>query len=352
MWVTLHNWKSDRFDCTYDRLGYSRKGWTDCELAVLWLKHFDEYTRRKVDGCTRLLIVDGHNSHYSFEFLDYACDQQIHILCYSAHTTHIYQGLDVVIFSVLKWHWAEEKMRWEENSGEVTKETFLKIYGEVHIRTLTLELIQKVFEKTGVIPFNPDVTSPEMMAPSRETSLEAPLPLTPPTPVHTATTLLRSLLHSSSEVGQHSSLPEWQTHNDVMSLINHMIDQLKHPELEYLAHTSPIKASAQQPLVVTTAISPINTCFADLLPVDPQTNQEKVLIKALHDLRLTTKAFLLGCRAQLFCQAYIERVHGQLEVREKKNSREKGALGGGYAQLMTEDEVFNEIKSWKEAKAQ
>jgi len=132
---------------------------------VLWLKHFDGYTKGKANQHARLLIIDSHNSHYSFEFLDYARTNEIHVLCYPAHTTHIYQGLDVVIFSILKRHWGEEKTKWEENGGNVTKETFLKIYGEAHIRTLTPELIRKAFEKTGVSPFNPDVVSPEMMAP-------------------------------------------------------------------------------------------------------------------------------------------------------------------------------------------
>ena len=89
------------------RLGYSKKGWADCKLAVLWLKHFDQYTKGKANGRTRLLIVDGHNSHYSFEFLDYARTERIHVLCYPTHTTHVYQGLDVVVFSVLKRRWSE-----------------------------------------------------------------------------------------------------------------------------------------------------------------------------------------------------------------------------------------------------
>ena len=184
------------------RLGYLKKGWTDCELAVLWLKHFDRYTKGKSNGHARLLIIDGHNSHYSFEFLDYARIKQIHILCYPAHTTHVYQGLDVIIFSVLKCHWAEEKTKWEENGGEVTKETFLKIYGEAHIKTLTPELIRKAFEKTGVSLFNPDIIPLEMMAPSKGTSLKGPLPLAPSTPVCIAAASLRNLLHLSSEPNQ------------------------------------------------------------------------------------------------------------------------------------------------------
>jgi len=63
------------------RLGYSKKGWTDGEIGVL---------------------VDGHNSHYTQAFLEYATAHRIHVLCYPAHGTHVYQGLDVVVFGILK----------------------------------------------------------------------------------------------------------------------------------------------------------------------------------------------------------------------------------------------------------
>ena len=116
-----------------ESFGHSKKGWTDCELAVLWLTDFEKCTARKVDGYARLLVVDGHNSHYSFEFLNYTCTHMIHVLCYPAHTTHVYQGLDVVVFSVLKKYWAEERTKREASGGEVSKETFLMIYGVVHI---------------------------------------------------------------------------------------------------------------------------------------------------------------------------------------------------------------------------
>ena len=323
---------------------------------MLWLKHFDGYTKKKANGQAHLLIVDSHNSHYSFEFLDYAHTQRIHVLCYPAHTTHIYQGLDVVKFSVLKRHWVEEKTRWEENGGEVTKETFLKIYGKVHIRMLTPELIQKAFKKTGVVPFNPDVISAEMMAPSKETSLEGPLPLAPPTPVRTAAALLHRLLHPPSEPDQHLSTSQPQVRSDVTNLIGHTIRQLEDPELVYLTRTSPIKASARHPPVATTIVSPIKPHFSNLLTENPTTNREKALMKALHHLTLCGahyKGIVTGLQSSVILQqAYVERVHGQLEAKEKKSGREKGALKGGHARLMTEDEVFNEIKLQKEEKVQ
>ena len=339
-----------------NRLSYSKKGWTNCELAVLWLKHFEAYTKGKANGRTRLLIVDGHNSHYSFEFLDYARTHQIHVLCYPAHTTHIYQGLDVVVFSVLKRRWAEEKTKWEENGGEVTKEIFLKIYGVAHIRTLTPELIQKAFEKTGVFPFNPKVVSPEMMAPSKETSLEGPLPLIPPTPVRTAATSLCNLLHQPSKPGQHPSSSGQHVHNDTTNLINCTVNQLEDPELRYLTRTSPIKASARRPQVATTTISPIKARYAHLLSTNPQTDQEKLLMEAVHDLASREahfKGIVAGLQSSVILQqAHVERVHGQLEAKERKGRYEKGALRGGHARLMTEDEVFDEIRLQKEVRTQ
>ena len=338
------------------RLSYSKKGWTDCELAVPWLKHFETYTKGKANGHIRLLIVDGHNSHYSFEFLNYTRTHQIHVLCYPTHTTHIYQGLDVVVFSVLKQHWAEEKTKWEENGGEVTKETFLKIYSVAHIRTLTPGLIWKVFEKTGVFPFNPMVVSPEMMALSKETSLEGPLPLLPSTPVCAAAMSLRNLLHQPSKPDQHPSSSGQQTCDSTINLIDCMVNQLEDPELRYLTRASPIKATACCPQVTTTTISPIKAHHVHLLFANPQTNQEKKLMEVVHDLTLHEahfKGILVGLQSSVILQqAYVERVHGQLEAKERKGRHEKGALRGGHTHLMTEDEAFDEIRLQKEVRMQ
>ena len=92
---------------TLSRLGYSKKGYTDGEIGVEWIKQFDKATQEKAVGHRWLLIVDGHNSHYMRGFLEYAREHKIHVLCYPSHLTHLYQGLDVVIFSVLKRCWSD-----------------------------------------------------------------------------------------------------------------------------------------------------------------------------------------------------------------------------------------------------
>ncbi|KIJ15704.1 hypothetical protein PAXINDRAFT_162817 [Paxillus involutus ATCC 200175] len=83
-------------------LGYSKKGWTDGEIGVKWIKNFDKETAAKANDEYQLLLVDGHNSHYTRGFLEHARTHQILVLCYPSHITHIYQGLDVVVSSTLK----------------------------------------------------------------------------------------------------------------------------------------------------------------------------------------------------------------------------------------------------------
>ena len=156
------------------RIGYSVKGWTDNEIGVTWLKIFDAQTKAKVNGEWRLLLVDGHTSHYSLEFLEYARDNKIAVACYPSHTTHIYQGLDVVIFVVLKNRLSHERDLWHrKHAQDITKENFLAIYRRAHLDALTPDNILSAFHKTGIYPYDPSVVTQAMLAPSP----------TPPNPI-------------------------------------------------------------------------------------------------------------------------------------------------------------------------
>ena len=116
-------------------------------------------------------------------FLEHARAHHIIVLCYPAYGTHIYQGLDIHIFGPLKQYWSNEQDEHERKTEEtVSKHNFLKIYGAAHIHALTQETIHSAFRKTGIWPFNCDVVASAMMAPAKETSLQAymPIPLTTP----------------------------------------------------------------------------------------------------------------------------------------------------------------------------
>ena len=149
------------------------------KIGAEWIKNFNKYTKDKVEeGKYWLLLVDKHNSHCTVAFLLYAHEHLIIVFCYIPHSTYIFQGLNIIIFSPLKKLIGEECDTWlHEHGGTMDKNNFLAIYGRAHVHALTSNNIKATFKKTGVWPFNPDVVTGEMLAPSRETSCEAHLPL-------------------------------------------------------------------------------------------------------------------------------------------------------------------------------
>ena len=112
------------------------------------------------------------------------------MLCYPSHSTHVYQGLDVVIFSVLKRAWSDERDKFEKSGPAVSKLNFLSIYARAHAHAFTKENILAAFSKTGIVPFNPDVVTEAMMAPSLETSISSALPLALASPIQEVVDLI------------------------------------------------------------------------------------------------------------------------------------------------------------------
>ena len=56
---------------------YSPKGYTTDEIGLEWLKKFDTLTKTELAGPTlgeyRLLLLDGHRSHYNLCFCEFVC---------------------------------------------------------------------------------------------------------------------------------------------------------------------------------------------------------------------------------------------------------------------------------------
>ena len=92
----------------FNSISISPNGWTDQELGALWLqKDFAPTTAAKLIDPTdyRLLILDGHNSHCTFQFCSFAEKHRILILCLPSHTTHALQPCDVGVFGPLAKIW-------------------------------------------------------------------------------------------------------------------------------------------------------------------------------------------------------------------------------------------------------
>jgi len=82
----------------------SPKGRTNRKLGMEWLKQFDHVTQSRVTATSpyRLLIIDGHDSHITLEFVKYCDEVNIKAYCLLPPSTHLLQPLDVGLFSPLQ----------------------------------------------------------------------------------------------------------------------------------------------------------------------------------------------------------------------------------------------------------
>jgi hypothetical protein len=196
---------------SYHSLAMTNKGWTDRGVGINFLRLYDKETRGTApNGELRVLYMDGHSSHYSYELLTYARrpDVNIKILGYPPHTTHALQGLDVACFARLKDIWKQELKVFEQLHGHGLKpENFVEIFGKAYRAAFTPELMQKAFEATGLIPFNPSVIKPAQMRPSETHSLRGSFPAVYSTPVRRVARVLREYKPSGDDVEMQSPSP-------------------------------------------------------------------------------------------------------------------------------------------------
>ena len=156
-------------------------------VALEWMKKdFDAATKEKADGCTRVLLMDGHSSHYSLELLEFAWANNIIILGYPPHCTHALQGLDVVCFAKMKKEFHEEINRFEDlQKSNIMKADFAGVFGCAFLCAFSEDTVKAAFAATGVHPFNPDAISDKQLKPSLSTSTKGSFPLPQPSPVRT-----------------------------------------------------------------------------------------------------------------------------------------------------------------------
>lgn len=139
------------------RTSVSQNGWITNELAIDWIRHFEEFTSPRKLGVYRLLVLDGHESHHSDAFEEYCKDHNIVTLCMPPHSSHILQPLDVGCFGPLKKSYGrqiEHLMR--QQCTHITKEDFIPAFRAAFSESLTENNIKGGFRGAGLVPFDPE----------------------------------------------------------------------------------------------------------------------------------------------------------------------------------------------------
>ena len=134
----------------------SHNGWADNKLGYEWLvKYFEPDSAKYLVEEYRLLLVDGHDSHISTDFIKVCEAKKIILLCLPPQTTHLLQPLDVGCFGPLAYHYKKElELVTRFNTVNVDKVDFLQIVQKARKLAYTSKNIQTAWKATGLIPFN------------------------------------------------------------------------------------------------------------------------------------------------------------------------------------------------------
>jgi hypothetical protein len=156
----------------------SETGWTNNRIGLDWIKHFDRYSRPRMTGAKRLLVLDGHESHHSAEFEEYCKENNIITLCMPPHSSHLLQPLDVGCFSVLKRAYSREIEKMMRNHiHHITKPDFFLAFHAAFLTTFTPENVRGGFRGAGLVPLDPQKVISQL-----DIKLRTPTPTGPPLP--------------------------------------------------------------------------------------------------------------------------------------------------------------------------
>jgi hypothetical protein len=137
-------------------VGTTKTGWSNNGMGLAWLRDvFDRYTKDKAPLRHRLLLLDGHLSHQTQEFLDYCRPRRILPLLLPPHSTHTLQPLDVGLFSPLSSAYAkalEEYMQKTQGLLALKKGDFYHLFKDAWDASFTVTNVKASFATTGIVP--------------------------------------------------------------------------------------------------------------------------------------------------------------------------------------------------------
>ena len=159
------------------RISSSPSGWTNNEIGLAWLQQvFDRSTKAKARSSYRLLVLDGHGSHVTMDFIKYCDEHKILLAVYPPHSTHTLQPLDVSMFKPLSTAYSNEVSAFMDRSQGLTsmsKRDFLPLFQAAWQASFKETTILNAFKATGISPLNPEVILQRFTVPDPATDSDS-----------------------------------------------------------------------------------------------------------------------------------------------------------------------------------
>ncbi|KAJ3469835.1 hypothetical protein MRS44_003900 [Fusarium solani] len=153
----------------------SDNGWTDNHIAVEWLKQvYLPQTQPEDESDARLIILDGHRSHVSDEWMATCFLNNVYCCYLPAHCSHGLQPLDNGPFNASKAAYRKElqKLTSLTDSAPVDKVNFIKAYAKGREVGMTKKNILSGWRVTGNWPISrrKALIHPEIQPDKKETT--------------------------------------------------------------------------------------------------------------------------------------------------------------------------------------
>lgn len=173
----------------------SPKGWITAELFLKWFRFFINTipNERPV-----VLLMDSHSSHIGPEVISLAKENQIYLMTFPAHTSHLLQPLDVGVYRSLKLNWSKQLNDYmvQHPIEKPTRTNFYELFTPAFIASFSKDNIVNAFRKAGACPINHNAVSPEALMPSKLT--DKPIISSESTPKEKIEALLRTPIAQKS----------------------------------------------------------------------------------------------------------------------------------------------------------
>lgn len=126
------------------------------ELGILWLQRIFIPQTADLDGW-KMLVLDGHKSHVTAEFQGLAWINRIWVCYLIPHSSHIFQPLDIAVFSSLKRKFRSIVGSFYQvgNLKPIKKARFIQQYSEARQHAMTIINCESGFRAAGIHPYNP-----------------------------------------------------------------------------------------------------------------------------------------------------------------------------------------------------
>jgi hypothetical protein len=159
----LANWYQEAILSGDWVIATSQNGWTNNQLGLDWLKHFDRSTTKRSNSRYRLLILDGHESHHSADVEKYCKANKIITLCMPAHASHLLQPLDIGCFGPLKKAYGREIEHLIRCSiTHVSKADFFPAFHAAFQASITESNIRGGFRGAEFEPLDPETVTSKL----------------------------------------------------------------------------------------------------------------------------------------------------------------------------------------------